>query len=71
MVNLGLAAPGDIVPGDLVRLTCNGGEYVLMLLVDSTQLVNAPANASPPDGPPHLCPKTKTATQASDRKPLK
>ena len=53
-VNLGLAAPGDIAPGDLVRLTCNDGEYILMLLVDSTQLVDAIANGSPPDGPPHL-----------------
>ena len=63
-VNLGLAAQGDIVPGDLVRLTFNDGEYILMLLVDTTQLVDATSNGSPPDGPPHLTTVQITASTA-------
>src|SRR5436309_2179813 len=38
-VDLALDAPGDISAGDLVRLTFNDGEYVLMLLVASAQPV--------------------------------
>ena len=63
-VNLALTSRGDISAGDLVRLTFNGGEYVLMLLVDSVQPVVA-AISSPPDGPPNLSTVQVTASAST------
>jgi hypothetical protein len=53
-VNLALTSRGDISAGDLVRLTFSDGDYVLMLLVDSVQPIDAASISSPPDGPPNL-----------------
>ena len=63
-VYLALDAPGDISAGDLVRLTFNDGEYVLMLLVHSVQPVDA-AISSPPDGPPNLSTVQVTASAST------
>ena len=64
-VNLALTSPRDISIGDLVRLTFNDGEYVLMLLVDSVQLVDATTASSPPDGPAHLSMVQVTASAST------